>query len=57
MKVFPGFLNQNIYGDCGLEGKERMKFLGGEESSTEGFEERRSSKTPSSLMVLMVHPD
>ena len=57
MKVFSGFLNQNIHGDFRLAGKERMKFLGGEETPTEDVEERRSSNTPTSLMVLMIHPD
>jgi len=57
MKVFSGFLNQNIHDDFRLAGKERMKFLGGEETPAEEVEEGRSSNTPPSLMFLMTHPD
>jgi hypothetical protein len=56
MKVFSGFLNQNIYGDLGTEGKERRKFFVREGRSIEGVEERCSSNTPSSLMVFTVQP-
>jgi hypothetical protein len=34
MKVFTGFLNQNIHGDVGEVGKESMNFLDGEECPT-----------------------
>jgi hypothetical protein len=57
MKVFSGFLNQNIHGDFRMAEKERMKFPGGEETPTEEVEESRSSNTSPSVIVLMVHPD
>jgi len=56
MKVFSGFLNQNIHGDFRMAGKERMKSPGGEETPAEE-EERRSSNTSLSVIALMVHPD
>jgi hypothetical protein len=57
MKVFSGFLNQNIHGAFCRIGKERMKVLGGKASPTEEFEERCSSNTSPSLIVLIIHPD
>jgi hypothetical protein len=57
MKVFSGFLNQNIHNDYLMVGKERMKVLREEAPFNEAAEERYSSSTSSLLMVLIVHPD